>query len=160
MKLLSALSLMLISIIRTEENDTGYKVLSDKTLQGTDEYFNGKCDMVRFIKLVINAKDVSGGLQILERLDQAANVEFKIENKYYYSLIICYSKMGEDGKTRSIIDKMVFFNLNNQGPLTPLPEGCPVPIPPLVPPEVKDDCKMGYQLGRIINKSIAYQAIY
>jgi hypothetical protein len=62
MKLLSALSLMLISIIRTEENDTGYKVLSDKTLQGTDEYFNGKCDMVRFIKLVINAKDVSGGL--------------------------------------------------------------------------------------------------
>jgi hypothetical protein len=30
------------------------------------------------------------------------------------------------------------------GTLTPLPEGCPVPIPPLVTPEVKDDCKMGY----------------
>ena len=42
------------------------------------------------------------------------------------------------------------------GNLNPLPEGCPVPIPPLAPPEVKDDCKMGYQLGKIINKSIAY----
>jgi hypothetical protein len=64
--------------------------------------------------------------------------------------------LGADGKTRNILDKKIFFTLNDMGNLTPLPEGCPVPIPPLVPPEVKDDCKMGYQLGKIINKSIAY----
>lgn len=49
----------------------------------------------------------------MERLDEAAHAEYKIENKYYYSLVICYDKMNEDGKTRNIMDKMVFFNLNN-----------------------------------------------
>lgn len=95
-------------------------------------------------------------MQILEKLDQAANVEFKMENNYYYTIIICYDVLNTDNKTRGILNKKIFFTLNDIGNLNPLPEGCPVPIPPLVPKEVKDDCKMGYQLGKIINKAIAY----
>ncbi len=83
-----------------------------------------------------------------------------MENSYYYSIIICYDVLNSDGKTREVINKKIFFNLNDIGKLNPLPEGCPVPIPPLTAPEVKDDCKMGYQLGKIINKAIAYQVIY
>ena len=157
MKIISLVSLMLLaSFVKLDANDTGYTLISDETVQNPKDMFEGRCDLVRFVKISIGAKDVSGGIQILERLDQAASAEYKIDNNYYYSIIICYDVLSQDGKTRNILDKKIFFNLNDMGGLNSLPEGCPVPIPPLVPVEVKDDCKMGYQLGKIINRSIAY----
>lgn len=146
---------MVSKVLLISQSDQGYTLISDEMVQNNKEMFHGKCDMVRFVKISISAQDVSGGQQILQRLDQAANVDYKVNNNYFYSLIICYDVLSADGKTRAILDKKIFFTLNDMGNLSPLPEGCPVPIPPLVPVEVKDDCKMGYQLGKIINQSIA-----
>lgn len=145
MKFLCFLGLLFsVHFAKTEPNDTGYTLISDETVQNATEMFDGKCDLVRFTKISIGAKDVSGGVQILERLDEAANAEFKVDNNYFYSIIICYDVLGADSKTRNILDKKIFFTLNDNGNLNPLPEGCPVPIPPLEPEIVKDDCKMGY----------------
>ncbi len=113
-----------------QPGDTGYQVISDETYQDRKDLFEEKCDIVRLVKLVIAARDVSGGIQILQRMDQAANVELKMENNYYYSIIICYDVLNTDGKTRNILNKRIFFNLNDNGKMNPLPEGCPVPIPP------------------------------
>jgi hypothetical protein len=52
-----------------QPGDTGYQVISDETYQDRKDLFEEKCDIVRLVKLVIAARDVSGGIQILQRMD-------------------------------------------------------------------------------------------
>jgi hypothetical protein len=113
--------------------------------------FDGKCDRVRFVKMSIASNDVAGGQKIIDKLDNALKTTTKITNSYFYSQLICYGLVKADGKDRDILDKKIFFNLNDNGQLSPLPEGCPVPIPPIKEFVPKDECKMGYRLGKIVN---------
>lgn len=63
MKILSLLSILLsVSFIRLVVNDTGYTLISDETVQNAKDMFDGKCDLVRFVKISISAQDVSGGI--------------------------------------------------------------------------------------------------
>jgi hypothetical protein len=63
MKISSLVSLFLsISLIKLDITDTGYTLISDETVQKAKDMFDGKCDLVRFVKISIGAKDVSGGI--------------------------------------------------------------------------------------------------
>ncbi len=140
-----------MSVLRMTSPTDGYTIISDEILANPKEMFDGKCDRVRFVKMSIASNDVSGGQSIIDKLDSALNTHSKVTNSYYYSLLICYGIVKADGKERDILDKKIFFNLNDNGQLSPLPEGCPVPIPPMAEFVPKDECKMGYKLGKIVN---------